>query len=111
MEKATKEASSNATDQSDAHAPAPKTEETAEGPLIGLHQNQQLTESANETAEPCDPASAPPPEELVVNVQLEAEERELGGIPMEGGDDHAQLSSDANPAQREVNVELKGGMY
>ena len=107
---------SNAADQSGAHTPAPKTDETAEEPLIGLHQDQQSTESANEAAQPWDPTPAPPPEELAVNVQVGAEERELGDIPMEDGDDHAQPISDANPAQREVGqeeaVELtKGGTY
>ena len=61
-------------------------------------------------------AAAPPPEELAVDVQVEAGQRELGGIPMEDGDDHAQPIADANPAQREVKqeeaVELtEGGMY
>ena len=56
MEKATTEALSNAADQSDAHTPAPKTDETAEEPLIELHQDQQLTESVNEATQPCDPA-------------------------------------------------------
>ena len=115
MEKATKEAPSYTADQSDAHAPAPRTEETAEEPLTGLHQDQRPTESANEAAQPCDPAPAPP-EELAIDVQVEAEERESRGIPMEDGDDHAQPISDANPAQRDVKqgeaVELtESGMY
>lgn len=55
MEKATKEASSNIADQSNAHAPTPKTQETAEEPLIGLHQDQQPTENPNEAAQSCDP--------------------------------------------------------
>ncbi len=43
-------------DQSDAPGPTPKAEESAQEPPIGLHQDQQLTESANEPAQPCDPA-------------------------------------------------------
>ena len=116
MEKATKKGLSNVTDQSDAHAPAPKTEEIAEEPLVGLHQDQKSTESANGAVQPCDPAPAPPPEELAVNVQVGAEDRKVGDIPMEDGDDHAQPTSDANLAQREVKqeeaVELsRGGTY
>jgi hypothetical protein len=56
VEKATTEAPYNATDLSDTHAPTPEAEETAQEPLIGLHQDQQLNESANEAAQPYDPA-------------------------------------------------------
>jgi len=59
VEKTPKEAPLSATELLDAHATTPKAEETAsalEEPLIRLHQDQQLTESANEAAQPCDPA-------------------------------------------------------
>ena len=56
MEKATEEAPLSATELFDAHAPTPKAEETAQEPLIGLHQDHKSTESANEAAQPCDPA-------------------------------------------------------
>jgi hypothetical protein len=61
-------------------------------------------------------ASAPPPEELAVNVQADAEECELESIPKEDGDDLVQPISNADLVQREVKqeapVELtNGGMY
>jgi len=61
-------------------------------------------------------AAAPPPGGLVVNVQAEAEERELESVPKEDGITLVRPISNAEPAQREVKqeepVELNtGGMY
>ena len=83
-------------------------------PSLPLVDQPEATNDQLDLAEAS--AAGPPPAELAVNVQVEAEERKLGGIPTEDGDDHAQPISDANPAQREVEqeeaVELtKCGMY
>ena len=56
VEKAIKETLPTGTDQSDAPAPTPQAEESAQEPLIGLHKGQQSTESVNEVAQPYDPA-------------------------------------------------------
>jgi hypothetical protein len=66
VESATK---SNEFDQSDAHGPSPKVEESEQQPLIGLHQDQNPTESANEAAQPRDPA---PTDEVPTESQTDA---------------------------------------
>lgn len=55
------------------------------------------------------PTATSLPEELVVNVQTETEEHELGGIPKEDGDEFARPVSNAK--QEEVVEWTKGGMY
>lgn len=55
MEKTIKEIPPTGTDQSDAPAPTPQAEESAQEPLIELHQDQQPTEGASEVAQPYGP--------------------------------------------------------
>lgn len=56
VEKTIKEIPPTGTDQSDAPAPTPHAEESAQEPLIGLHQDKQPTESVDEVAQPYNPA-------------------------------------------------------
>ena len=76
-------------------------------PSLPLVDRPEATNNHLDSAGP--PTAASPPEELVINVQTETEERELGGIPKE--DDDGFPLPVSNAKQEEVVEGAKGGVY